>query len=872
MPPAIQDSDDEDILFDDEPSQRSTFSQLANHAESVLQHFPDAVPQFDGAADKPSRSTSSSDLRRQVADAERGLLATNSDQASKPTTAMPSSTSPASQRNKRRNTTVVGSDPVISLANGLKRVKTYAHKRTVVDEDGDQYRASIGRPGGTLGNDFVNHEPNVMFRDSGTTNAFNDSTQEELVEQARGGNNAQNVNGIPVPKASNSDKSSSFPWTASAEPTQTEKSPAANDLLAQKGDDITVQQVSDLGRRPTIEPLSPVVKKPAFFTEPAGDQSGPQGKPAPPRSSPVVIIDTRAEDIVPDVPHDEPTEGTQKPKRGRKRKSQEAVQEQDQWDDRLNSDHRVLKEIGLPTENYPPRLSKRRATLVDEPLDNSLPVEKALRKRRKTENATTELPAASHSHTQTRSQDGFYECPLGCELRMKEEEMFLHLDQCPTMEGASQSKLSQGSKDNREKDKSQPEEKTDINARSGAKPATVEQNRKHPSRTSSVDAIPSSKPLGHPSSEKKTDLGLLMLPPTMLTSASKKGRRSKTTIFEDHVDFGGSQRSPNLSQQQAKRKAAMKNVKNESTQKSRRKVVPDDDDNEEDELAMEEADAEEPPPKQSRGRPAKATTQKPADSTEGVRKRFSAPDDEDQIELAHPAKPKARGRPKTVLEDSDDEEDVDLAAAKPPAKKGRGRPPKAKPTGKVIQDSDAEIDELEAEESVTKKARGRPAKAKSKEKVFEDLNAEEEALDDEVEHDVGIDEPPKEKRPGRPPKAQPGIDVNASETAAEEGRKVDIPLSDISAVNKGDSSPTKAALTRKDSNQQPKAREMPSPESTPPGESQTKPCSATHSPIKSITKSNGSGGFPVYRVGLSKTRKIPSLLKVVGKPRPDTRR
>ncbi|KAK4618652.1 uncharacterized protein CLAFUR5_11060 [Fulvia fulva] len=877
MPPAIQDSEDEDeILFEDEPSQRSTFSQLADHATSILKDFPDVVPQLDGAADKPPRGTSSSDLRRQVADAERGLLATNSDQPSKHAAGMPSSTSPALQRNKRRNTTVVGSDSGVSPVKSLKRVKTYAQTRSILGDDDDRPHAPSGLPAGTIADDFMNHEPNVMFRDTGTTNAFNDSTQEELVEQARGGNNVQTANEAPLPKASNSDKSSSFPWTASAEPTQTEGSPVkADEQIIQREDNTTAQQVPNLVRRPTIEPLSPVAKRPAFFQKPEDDRPGTQeaAPPAakarsPPKSSPVVIIDRR--DAVSEL-RDEENSGAQKAKRGRKRKSQEAVHEQTQSDDRLDSDDRMLKEMGLPEDQYKPRPSRRRATQVEEPLDMSLTVERAVRKqqRRKTDNATAEAATSSQSHAQNGSRDGLYACPLGCSSRMTEEEVFPHLDLCPTKQKATQPSKDKATEENDSVHVVSPQKMLEKGRKSAIKPVTVEERPKASSRASSIDASPSSKTLGQLSSEKKTDVGL-MLPPTMPASASKRARRSKTTIFEDHVDFGGSQRSPNLSQQQAKRKAALLEVTNGSTQKSRRKIVQDDEDDE-DELAKEEAEVIEPPQKRARGRPAKASTQKPAKSSERVLKDSDAEDDEEEIELKPPAKPKARGRSKTVLQDSDSDDDDELEAEEPPVKKGRGRPPKTKSKEKVLQNSDSENDDLEAEEPVAKKGRGRPPKAKSKEKVLEDSDAVDEDPNAE-EDDVELDESPKKKRPGRPPKAKADSGKPVDNAPAKENSEIDIPSSDLSALNKGDSSPTKAALSRKDSNQQPKAKDMQSPRSTPPQRPDAKPAPVTHSPIKSITKAGSNGSFPTYRVGLSKTRKIPSLLKIVGKPRPDTRR
>lgn len=60
MPPAICDSEDEDeILVDDGPSQRSTFSAHVAHAEALLADFPS----YDGANDQQPTSTTSSGMQ-----------------------------------------------------------------------------------------------------------------------------------------------------------------------------------------------------------------------------------------------------------------------------------------------------------------------------------------------------------------------------------------------------------------------------------------------------------------------------------------------------------------------------------------------------------------------------------------------------------------------------------------------------------------------------------------------------------------------------------------------------------------------------------------------------------------------------------------
>ncbi|KAI7366984.1 hypothetical protein KC336_g21245, partial [Hortaea werneckii] len=288
------------------------------------------------------------------------------------------------------------------------------------------------------------------------------------------------------------------------------------------------------------------------------------------------------------------------------------------------------------------------------------------------------------------------------------------------------------------------------------------------------------------------------------------------------------QRTPSLSQQQAHRKRAFKDITNQkstsSTQRPEQSLV--DHDEEEDELARD-FDAAEPdgaknpsqasggksqhdksPKKRGRGRPPKRTATQRDRSTENHIDDFEAEEDVDvisELDDTEKAMPKKRGRP---------------------PKKSRGALTGAngeKPDNRS-EDEAIDANDVEHKDPVRpeKKGRGRPPKVVI---PVQREQAEQSPLTDR----------PSEQSP-HPPPSEP----REKETGLEE------PLSNPIETNTS----TKQAPT-------------PSPEKSGVGKSTPPPNRASptsHSPIKSNSK------VP-YRVGLSKRQKIPSLLRTMRPPK-----
>ena len=140
--------------------------------------------------------------------AERGLLSNSAPATNQPT----SSESPAIQAAKRRHTAAFASEGSAVPEKGIKRsktLKTYGGNRrpveTADDADFDQFRdddaaggptsqsarfsehsghqSSMPLPAGSLQTDFLNHEPAIMFKDTGDTVADASSEQQRLYEE-----------------------------------------------------------------------------------------------------------------------------------------------------------------------------------------------------------------------------------------------------------------------------------------------------------------------------------------------------------------------------------------------------------------------------------------------------------------------------------------------------------------------------------------------------------------------------------------------------------------------------------------------------------------------------------------------------------------
>lgn len=568
----------------------------------------------------------------------------------KGTTSSPST----EQARKRRHNTAPGSDPANSPP--TKRVKraqtTYGKSRTIADEDHDEVPSSrlrtsqsahysehshagdprssaeVGLPGGSIGEDFANHEPAVLFRDTGSTIEDSSSAQKRYWEQARMSEtrvSSSNVR-LDLPAPSQSDlKSSSLAWWPASERTPRATGQAngqqANGHASISGkEDIVGHDGEELNA--TLLPAS------HRSTQKIGSIEHSH-----PEHDHVLQFSLSAQDIglkahaspIVEIPLLDNTSAvtsaaigsTQKPFKGRRRKSEiDHVHSEP-----LNSDDKV---IGLPKEQYVPRPTRRRATaVIEEPIDYSIIPEKAAKVKRTKTSSTAASGRTLPSQQRARSG---------------ETDKLASANNNPD-HNSIEAKSPHQTKSDHENDNQL--------ERNGSRSTQTEHDPQPAKSSQDMSSSIAVKPKEDSEVFAKPD----MPPPSVKTSRS---RRSHTTIFEDHVEFAGSQRSsPSLSQQQAKRKSALQFSKDgppSATQRSRRHVVLDDEDVEDDVDELAKEIKEDPPPqKRGRGRPAKSTATAKVKSKE------------------------------TVLEDPEDNEG-EVSATEEPKKSKRGRPVKAKAT------------------------------------------------------------------------------------------------------------------------------------------------------------------------------------------------
>jgi hypothetical protein len=295
---------------------------------------------------------------------------------------------------------------------------------------------------------------------------------------------------------------------------------------------------------------------------------------------------------------------------------------------------------------------------------------------------------------------------------------------------------------------------------------------------------------------------LAFVKPAPKKKLSSKSKRSATTIFEDHVEFAGKSKSPSLGQQQAMRKSALKDVKNDASPAKRKRsgkaVIPDEDDDDDDDDEEEEENL-----------PVKR---------KASRKSALADDDEDEL----------------AFDPQSQDDQVEEPPDGPPKKRGRGRPPKsasrtdteaiAKPA-KQNDHAEAEGNPQSAPENPTKKrGRGRPPKSATSVPVEDDSKGADDTSNNQPEQNEDEDKPPTEK---------------STETSTADSAQA--------KQNSATVIPT------------PSSEKQPSVETQVAPEKKTKASPAAHSPIKS------SSPAP-FRVGLSKKHRIPSLLRVMRPP------
>ena len=652
--------------------------------------------------------------------------------------------SPSMQAQKRRHTSAFEPEALSSSGNKAKRLKTYGAKGyspvreddtkfgQLRDDSRDQprtsqsarftehsgFHSSAELPPFAQAR-FMDHEPIVLFKDSGSTVEDTASAQQALIEQNLGWKS--DALGLQ----SDVERSSSFPWSAS-EQTRSAKStanPQGRAVGRARGDEDAHPDLD--GDRDADDGdgcVGDADKAETVSKEPSIDFH-PEGHP-----SPTVVI-SQKETMTATGPTSA-SEGTQKSSRARKKK------EEAQTTDPLNSDD---KAIGLPKERYVPRPSRRRATAAtEEPVDYSVRPEKAAKTKR-TKTATAETTVTTIGLERNDN------LPSGTRADGTDEEQM-----------RAQSK----STSSHDKDKSG----NDVRPTSSDTKNHNTQNDQSSKSQDEQSPRPESKPS---SSEQKSDDKIFVKPalPTPRPKSTSKSKRSHTTIFEDHVEFVGSQRSPSLNQQQAKRKSALQDVQNESTQSSKRK-----------------------------------------------RKNVLLDDDDDEDELA-----------------KDPEED-ETKEASLPKKRGRGRPPKstAKPETKsaetVLDDSGDEGDDTAEVDEVPKKRRGRPAKAA----VESQLKPDEDTVPSKA--DEAGDSTANPVNPSTENAEAPQKSTKATQSLRKGG---------AGATADPTPSPQKDGATSGATPTKP-----------------TKPSPTTHSPIKKWAKAP-------FRVGLSKTHRIPSLLRTM---------
>ncbi|KAK3712819.1 hypothetical protein LTR37_008910 [Vermiconidia calcicola] len=833
MPRAIADSDDDSDGIDDIGDDVKTLQTEAAGPGSDAINEEGAVEAYDGTNEKSTGSTEC--LRRKILSAERGLLTDSTSMANSGNAVQYSSGSPSMQATKRRHTAAFGSEPATSPDKKVKRtktVKTYGSKgqsTTQVSDDAtfarlrdddaaapktsqsvrfsehSGFHSSAELPTPSIRADFANHEPTVMFKDSGSTVEDTSSAQQRLLEQALGSKKGFSTSLTNAVETGDKPESSLAWWSASGQTPAAKSLGGANGLEGGDGgsedegggggaeadrDDGGAEADRNDGRAQTDGATAkPDLPNSADQIEISGEDRGVAAQvmhqnpmvearshkhpsaantthdlPAKPLSSPAVEIEVHA-----DKANTSPkaSETPQKPARGRKRKAQE-----NHNTDPLNSDD---KAIGLPKERYQPRPSRRRATaIVEDQIDVSVRPEKAAKvKRTKT--------------TQAGSGTGSFAAETGGHA----------ITSADLATGHSIDKPAAGTPKRDEEDAAVPEVKS-------AEPISAEQKgNTHASEndTKEIEVAPSKPVVAEPTSSTKTDDQIFVKPakPTPKAKSASKAKRAQTTIFEDHVEFVGSQRSPSLRQQQAKRVSALSDVQNEAIappQKKRKTIVSDDEDDE-DELAKElvghsPKKAESPPKKRGRGRPSKPTATEQDQSA------------------------------KAPSEDAEVNEDDDL-----PTKRGRGRPSKSTAEPDVgsakqpLQDATLEEDDESGQhEPPSKRGRGRPAKTAASSESKETSE--------------------KQSKTTKPASNSDGLALDSDDVignADDFAVAMQKPVS--SAKEMPTPSPEKAAEKAK---------------STPQKETKAGPTS--HSPIKSSTK------VPL-RLGLNRRHRIPSLLKTI---------
>lgn len=755
-------------------------------------------------------------------------------------------------------------------------------------QDSDTPRTTSGLPAGSILQDFQEHNPNALFPTNPESTIENNASSQqrmlEIVHQPR--TNA----GPGAHKSSNEsqEQHSSFPWSASGRQTQTPKvdqripplshDPTDNELnegaaettdvlLHGQIDTAPVSAVAAIDAagemhgemRDGVGNESQAFNIPSISTtEQASDSRRDQvavvvtqhkasnSKP-PPKSSPMVIIPHL------ESPREEQMASVQKPSRTRKRNvvGSEPDHGQHQRSESPNSDD---CDVGLPKERYVPRLSRRRATAVADPVDSALP-KKAAKQRRVTEGAPVDsaihAPPSSEKNaklkskvtTSTESYSPRYTASTSRRAR-KDEDADLKAAIAASLRDMEQSSVSKPTVIEADDPSSKPADWKEPDRPSGedvsplSSPNTL---RSTITATSSAAPRDEVQDMARPSQSAPKAIQLSpvkMLPPSLPASSMRRSpRRCHTTIFEDHA----SGRSPTLSQLQAGRIAAAEALpKPTLSNKRKRRTIMQNGLDDEDELAQESA-AHKPDPKKRR-RPSKA-------ENVGSLKAAQEVLDESEDDM-----PTTNGRtsrsnaPK--LADSEPERREDAQA--PLTKRGK-RPGTLEKA--LDDDSGDELEPLDLDEVVVKpvRKRGRPPKAKAK--VHSESEAEPELDNDNDEDFEG--QTKTRKAPGRP--AKESTQGSATQEPVSKNTKTALEPKDANANTAPNKAPTPVKVLTPAPLVDATATEPEAKCTTPAPD--VKPNSNSHSPIKKSAKG-------IHRVGLGRRQRVQPLLKII---RPDAR-
>ncbi|GAB7361734.1 hypothetical protein MBLNU230_g1781t1 [Neophaeotheca triangularis] len=615
MPPAISDSDDEGV---DDLSMEAPDMDPPPHTASR--------GTGQGTAGNDEQSTGSTErLANEIHSAERVLFAKRTEQTATNATNVRSqfsAASPVEQRRKRRSVSVGDQESSLRPPKRGKRsqtVKTYGSKQTAPrlrDEDGmasfdammqsersqesgaaapfsdrSDVQTSNDLPNHTLQDDFADHEPVAMFKDSagsGSTVPDNSSCIHQCIEKLGQGDRPQTTGRTePETQETSSIPTSAFEYTQPSESNreQTEheeghhcavKDPSSNDQGTASN---TAQQSTEAGhvfaQTSAVRPLNghpdtspPIQEAHAATTDADPGHGEVMPSPIKPRSSPIVRI--RPQEI--EDKHSQATEsGTARKTRGRKRQAEEEMSEP------LNSEDMA---VGLPKERYNPRPSRRRATAaLEHDIDYSVVPEKAAKTRR---TKTTDPSTAPHSTKETPISDN---------------NQPLALLQVQDTRGSQEST-------NEVEAAAEPQAENTSYPNVSSLPKTS-QDGQVGAKTKPSQEVPGAfkKPAAKAKPKPK---------------ASTRAKRSHTTIFEDHVEFSGTQRSQSLRQQQELRVSALRDVSKENsprpaqTAQRRSRVIASSDDEDGEEITVKSTidNAPVPEPEGAPQKPALARCRK----------------------------------------------------------------------------------------------------------------------------------------------------------------------------------------------------------------------------------------------------------------------